>query len=247
MGDYGDARTALVIGGSRGIGRAVVQRLAGDGAAVLFSYVTDRSAADDVLRATAESPGTVLAERADLRDLGSVRALFARAEQEMGGLDVLVNNAAIGVLAPMADATEEQYDLVMDTNAKGTFFAIQEAARRLRDGGRIINVSTINTTIATPGNALYSASKAAIEQYTAIAAQELGPRGITVNTVSPGPTDTDLLRSVTPPEALPRLAAMSPLGRLGAPTDVAAVVAFLAGEDGGWVTGQNLRASGGIG
>ena len=134
----------------------------------------------------------------------------------------------------------------MTINAKFPLLAIKEAIPLLRDGGRIINLSTLNTVVPAPHCSLYIASKAALEQFTAVAAREFGPRGITVNTVSPGATDTDLLRESNPPEALPRTAALTALQRLGQPDDIAAVVAFLAGPDSGWITGQNIRATGGL-
>jgi 3-oxoacyl-[acyl-carrier protein] reductase len=162
------------------------------------------------------------------------------------GLDILVNNAAITPRTPIADVTADDFDRVMTVNAKFPLLAMREAAAVLRDNGRIINVSTLNTVVPAPGHALYCASKAALEQFTAVAAREFGGRGITVNTVSPGATDTDLLRAVNPPEALAQSAAMTALRRLGRPDDIAAVVAFLAGPDAQWITGQNIRATGGL-
>jgi len=147
---------------------------------------------------------------------------------------------------PLAELTAEEFDRVMTVNAKFAVLAMREAARRMRDGGRIINISTLNTVVPAPGHALYIASKAVLEQFTRVAARELGARGITVNTVSPGATDTDMLRQTNPPEALAQTAALTALQRLGRPEDVAAVVAFLAGPDAGWITGQNIRATGGL-
>jgi 3-oxoacyl-[acyl-carrier protein] reductase len=241
-----DGRSALITGGSRGIGRGIVERLAADGCAVVFSYLENRAAADEVLVATRGAPGPVHAMQADIGDLDSAVGLFDAAEAQLGGLDILVNNAAVGGRQEIAVTSESEYDRVMGANAKGTFFLIREAARRLRDGGRIVNVSTINTVAPAQGIALYAGSKGAIEQFTAVAATELGKRGITVNTVSPGFTDTDLFRGVAPAEERPILAARSPLGRLGSPADIAATVAFLVSEEGGWMTGQNLRPSGGV-
>ncbi|MEO3927161.1 SDR family oxidoreductase [Micromonosporaceae bacterium B7E4] len=234
-----DGRTALVTGGSRGIGRAIVQRLAEAGARVVFTYRSDRAAADELVSRYAD----VVAVRADQADLASLGPMFAPVRD---GLDILVNNAAIVSSTPIAEITAEEFDRVMTVNARFPLLAMREAATVLRDGGRIVNISTLNTVLPAPGLALYCASKAALEQFTAVAARELGSRGITVNTVSPGATDTDLLRASNPAEALTRATTLTALGRLGLPEDIAAVVAFLAGPDSGWITGQNIRATGGL-
>ena len=232
-------KTAVVTGGSRGIGRAIVRRLAADGARVVFSYRQDKSAAD----ALARELGDAVAVRADQEDPASIEVLF---EPVADGLDILVNNAAVNPHALIRDITPELFDRAMTVNAKFPLLAMQRAEPLLRDGGRIISISTFNTVVPGPGIALYCASKAALEQFTKVAARELGPRGITVNTVSPGATDTDLLRSSNPPEALERIPALTALGRLGEPADIADVVAFLAGPDARWITGQNIRATGGL-
>jgi 3-oxoacyl-[acyl-carrier protein] reductase len=228
-------KTAIVTGGSRGIGRAIVRRLADAGARVVFTHTGTRLA--DAY------PGTqpIVADQSDLAHLA---VLFDQVRDS--GLDILVNNAAISSQTPIADLTTEEVDRVLTVNFTFALLAIREAAPLLRDGGRIVNLSSLNTVIPGPGLALYCASKAALEQVTAVAARELGPRGITVNTVSPGATDTDMLRATNPPEALGRTAALTALQRLGEPDDVAAVVAFLAGPDARWITGQNLRATGGL-
>jgi 3-oxoacyl-[acyl-carrier protein] reductase len=241
-----EGKGAIVTGGSRGIGRAIVERLAADGARVVFSFRENADLAAEVVDQVAEKGGEASAVRVDLASLDDVRNLFAEADDLLGDLDILVNNASMNELGAIADITEEQFDASFAANAKGTFFAMQEAARRLRDNGRIVNVSTINTVLAAPMNALYQGTKGAIEQFALVASRELGSRGITVNVVSPGATDTDLLRASNPPEALEQLPAFIPLGRLGQPADVANVVAFLAGPDGAWVTGQNIRAGGGF-
>ena len=232
-------KTAVVTGGSRGIGRAIVERLARDGATVIFGY---RSREDDAKAVEAAVPAA-RGFRADLAEPGAIVRLLEQAEQ----LDILVANAAASfVPAPIADATNEEYDRIFAVNAKATFQAIRYAARHMRDHGRIITLSTLNTVSPAPGGSLYVGSKGAVEQFAAVASRELGARGITVNSVSPGATDTELLRSANPPEALERAAQMTPLGRLGQPADVADVVGFLAGPDGRWITGQNLRAGGGL-
>jgi 3-oxoacyl-[acyl-carrier protein] reductase len=231
-------KTALVTGGSRGIGRAVVERLTADGARVVFTYHSAEAEAASLTAATGAE-----AVRCDQADLGTLPAIF---EPVRDGLDILVNNAAIAFARTLAEITFEDFDRVLTINTKFPAFAMQAAIPLLRDGGRIINLSSINTALPAPGGALYSASKAALEQITKVAARELGPRRITVNTVSPGATDTDMLRSVNTPEGLERAAGMTALQRLGTPPDIAAVIAFLAGPDSAWMTGQNLRAGGGF-
>jgi 3-oxoacyl-[acyl-carrier protein] reductase len=232
-------KTAVVTGGSRGIGRAIVRRLARDGARVVFSYRRNRAAAIELAR---EVGGSV-AVRVDQADLASLEALF---EPVADGLDILVNNAAMSALFPISDITPELFDRVMAVNARFPLLAMRQAESLMRDGGRIINVSTLNTMLPAPGIALYCASKAALEQFTKVAAREFGPRGITVNTVSPGSTDTEMLRADNPPEALARTVTLTALGRLGQPADIADVVAFLAGPDARWITGQNIQATGGL-
>lgn len=226
-------------GGTRGIGRAVVRRLARDGARVVFTYRDSKAAAEEL---AGELPGAV-AVRADQAETGAVEEMFAPVRD---GLDILVNNAAINPRRPLAELTAEDFDHVMTVNAKVPVLAMREAATVMRDGGTIVNVSTLNTVLPSPGHALYAASKAVLEQFTMVAARELGGRGITVNTISPGATDTDLLRATNPPENLTQAPLLTALGRLGTPDDIAAVVAFLAGPDGRWITGQNIRATGGF-
>jgi 3-oxoacyl-[acyl-carrier protein] reductase len=228
-------KTALVTGGSRGIGRAVVRRLSALGARVVYTY-----------RATApaDDPPGVVAVRADQADPGALEAMFAPVRAS--GLDILVNNAAIAPTALLTDLTGADFDHVMAINARFPLLAMREAATLLHDGGRIINVSTLNTVLPGPGLALYCASKAALEQFTAVTARELGPRRITVNTVSPGQTDTDMLHASAPADAITATSALSALGRIGTPDEVAAVIAWLAGPDATWITGQNIRATGGL-
>src|SRR5262249_45106537 len=240
-------KAAVVTGGSRGIGRAIVERLARDGAEVVFGYRSNSAAAGDVERAVEAGGGRASGFQADLGEPGGIQKLLNYARARLDGLDILVNHAAAQFTpVPIAEASEEAYERVMTVNTKAVFLALQHAARHMRDGGRIVNISTLNTVYPVPGIALYAASKGAVEQFTAVAARELGPRGITVNTVSPGATDTDLLRSTNTEEGLQIAVRRPPLGRLGQPADVADVVAFLAGPDARWLTGQNIHATGGI-
>ncbi|MBW8759547.1 MAG: SDR family oxidoreductase [Burkholderiales bacterium] len=235
-------KTALVIGGSRGIGRAVTERLAADGAAVAFSYVQDETAARSVLESIAGAGGSARSFQADLGDTASIRRLFDAAQQALGGIDIVVVNPGVVVIKPLADLTEEDYDRVFGVNARGTFFALQEAARRVRDGGRILATSTGGTRMLMTQLSAYLGSKAAVEQFVRVLARELGPRQVTVNAVSPGFTDTDML----PGRDRAVAASASPLGRVGKPEDVAETFAFLASHAGRWTTGQNIPAGGGV-
>ncbi|GIJ45101.1 3-oxoacyl-ACP reductase [Virgisporangium aliadipatigenens] len=225
-------------GGSRGIGRAVVERLTADGIRVVFTFRENGAMAQ---RLVDTLPGTT-AIRVDGAERDAAAAMFAHVRD---GLDILVNNAAINPRTPFAELTADDVDQVLAVNVRFPALAMREAATVLRDGGRIVNVSTLNTVVPAVGHALYCASKAALEQLTAVGAREFGGRGITVNTVSPGATDSDMLRAANPPAALEQAAALTALRRLGRPADIAAVVAFLVGPDAGWITGQNLRATGG--
>ncbi|MFB4282482.1 SDR family oxidoreductase [Nonomuraea sp. MTCD27] len=232
----------MVTGGSRGIGKAIVERLTGDGAEVVFCYASSDEAAEQVAKETGAH-----AVRADLGDKQDLARLFAEAEARLPGVDILVNNAATAeAQKPIADITDEDYERVFAVNTRAVFLAIQWAGRVMRDGGRIINVSSLNTRLPAPALALYCGSKGAMEQFAKVAARELGGRGITVNVVSSGATDTDMLRGANPPEALEMTPTFTALGRLGRPDDIAAVVAMLAGPDGRWVTGQNVLATGGL-
>ncbi|TCC04354.1 SDR family oxidoreductase [Kribbella soli] len=241
-----DGKTALVTGGSRGIGAAIVRRLAADGAVVTFTYASSEAAAAEVVAEVKRAGGEAIAVRADQADLSAIDGLFDRAAEPTGTLDVFVCNAAQALVKPIADVTVEDYDELFATNVKGPYFAIQRAGRVLADGGRIIALSTLNTVMPGPGISLYAASKAALEQFVKIAAREYGPRAITVNTVSPGATDTDMFHDHNPPAVQDALVGITALGRMGEPAEVADVVAFLAGPDARWMTGQNLRATGGM-
>jgi 3-oxoacyl-[acyl-carrier protein] reductase len=240
--------TALVTGGSRGIGRAIVRCLVRDGISVVFSYARNKAAAEEVLATDRDQDVTIAAVQADLADRDAPKRLYDEAEQLLGRLDILVNNAGSDIVPlPMSQTSDDDYDQMMAVNTRAVFVLMREAVSRLRDGGRIVNISTINTVAPTPAVAVHSASKAAAEQFAACAARELGPRGITVNAVSPGATDTELLRGNNPGVDLEAvLAPVTALGRLGQPEEIADVVAFLVGPGGRWITGQTVRVSGGL-
>ena len=239
-------RVAIVTGASRGIGAAVAERLARDGLAVIVDYSGSAAAADDVVARIEAAGGTARAVKADIADPAAVAALFEAAEAAFGGVDVLVNNAGVMQLKPLADTDDALFDRTVAINLKGTFNALREAARRLRPGGRIVNFSSSVIGLRMETYGVYAATKAAVEAMTAVLSKELKGRGITVNALAPGPTATDLFLDGKPQELVDRLAAMNPLGRLGTPEDIAAAVSFLVGPDGGWVNGQVLRANGGM-
>lgn len=241
-----DGKGALVTGGSRGIGRAIVKRLAADGATVVFSYLRNTDAAQAVVREVAGAGGRAFAVRADQGSLEDLRRLAGAADEHLDGLDIVVINAAGDLPGVIDEVTEEVYDRFMAVHAKGPFFLIQHAGRALRDGGRIIAISTLNTRLHPPGGALYTGAKGALENFTVVAALEYGGRQITANIVSPGATDTELLRAANPGETFEDDVAHTALKRLGQPEDIAAVVAFLAGPDSGWISGQKLPADGGL-
>ena len=239
-------KVAIVTGASRGIGAAIAQRLARDGFAVAVNYAGDTASADALVKQIEAAGGKAIAVKADVADAAAVRALFDTAERMFGGIDVLVNNAGIMQLAKIADADDAQFDRQIAINLKGTFNGLREAARRMRNGGRIVNFSTsvVGTKLESYG--IYTATKAAVESLTAILSKEMRGRSITVNAVAPGPTATDLFLTGKSPELIERMAKMPPLERIATPEEIAGVVSFLAGPDGGWVNGQVLRANGGL-
>jgi 3-oxoacyl-[acyl-carrier protein] reductase len=239
-------KVALVTGASRGIGLAVAERLARDGFILIVNYSESAAPAEALVRKIEQAGGRALAAKADISDAGSVRRMFDAAEAAFGGIDVLVNNAGMMTLAPIADTDDASFDRHVAVNLKGTFNTLREAAKRLRSGGRIINFSSSVVGMLMPTYGVYAATKAAVEAMTRVLAKEVRGRNITVNAVAPGPTATDLFLKGKPQEVVDRLAKMAPLERLGQPSDIADVVAFLAGPDAAWVNGQVLRVNGGI-
>ena len=239
-------KVALVTGASRGIGRAVAVRLAADGAAVVVNYAGGAAEAGETVGLIERAGGKAIGVPADVSRGADVARLFDAATGQFGRLDVLVNNAGVMLTKPVAEVGEEEFDRLVAVNLKGTFLCCREAARRMADGGRIVNFSSSTTALMLPGYAAYVATKGAVEQLSHVLAKELGPRGITVNVVSPGPTDTELFGRGKTEEQKQAFARMAALGRLGTPEDIAAVVSALTGPDAGWVTGQNLRANGGL-
>jgi 3-oxoacyl-[acyl-carrier protein] reductase len=239
-------KIAIVTGASRGIGAAVAERLASDGFAVVINYSGDTKSAEALARKIEGKGGRALTAKADVSDPNAVRSMFDAAEAAFGGVDVLVNNAGIMKLAKIADSDDALFDQQIAVNLKGTFNALREAAKRLRDGGRVVNFSTSVVGVKLESYGVYAATKAAVETLTAILSKELRGRSITVNAIAPGPTATDLFLNGKSPELIERMAKMNPLERLGAPDDIASAVAFLVGSDGSWINGQVLRANGGM-
>ncbi|MBC8090410.1 MAG: SDR family oxidoreductase [Pseudonocardia sp.] len=240
-------RTAVVTGGSGGIGRVVAERLAADGFSVVVHYAGNPDRAKEAVDAIVAAGGTAEAVQADVADETEAAALFDRAEQLFGGVDVVVHTAGIMLLAPLAEADLDDVDRMLRTNVRGTLVIAQQAARRVRSGGAIVNFSSTVVRLQQPTYAAYAATKGAVDAMTLVLARELRGRDITVNAVAPGPTGTPLFLDGKEDAAIEALAQLAPLERLGTPDDIARTVAFLAGPDGRWVNGQVLAANGGIG
>ena len=239
-------RVAIVTGASRGIGTAIAERLAAAGIAVVVNYAHNQDAAEQAVARIEAAGGRAVAVRGDIAESSTAAALFDAAEQAFGGTDILVNNAGIMELGAIADTTDAVFARQVEINLVGVFRTLREAARRLRDGGRIVNFSSSVVGLYQPGYGVYAATKAAIEAMTHVLAKELAPRGITVNAVAPGPTETDMFLGGKSPELLRAIAASNPFGRFGQPREIAEVVAFLASPESSWVNGQTLRVNGGV-
>lgn len=241
-----NARVALVTGASKGIGQAVAERLGRDGVTVVVHYGGDAAGAAETARRVESVGGRAHVVSGNVARAADVERIFGEVEARFGGLDVVVNNAGVNMgLTPIANLQEADFDRLMETNAKGSFLVLREAARRVREGGRIVSTSTTLVVTARPGFGAYVASKAAIEGMTRVLARELGPKRITVNAVAPGPVDTALFRTGKTEAQIKMSSDFSVFGRLGTPEEIAAVVAFLAGPEASWVTGQVVRANGG--
>jgi 3-oxoacyl-[acyl-carrier protein] reductase len=238
-------KTAIVTGAGKGIGAAIARRLAQEGCAVAVNYARDEAAARQVVQDIEQAGGKAVAVQADVGDPAGMPALFDAAEAAFGLVDLLINNAGMMRLSPVADATDADFDDHCAINLGGTFRGMREGAKRLRDGGRIISVSSSVVGFYQPDYGLYAATKAGIEALTHVLAKELGPRGITVNAIAPGPVETDFFMRGKSEELVASITRMIPLGRLGRPDDIADAVAFLAGPESRWINGQTIRANGG--
>ncbi|MBG0831540.1 SDR family oxidoreductase [Planomonospora sp. ID67723] len=248
-------KVALVTGGSRGIGRAIAERLGRDGAVVAVAFARDKAAADEVVEKIGKGGGRAFAIQAELGRHGDAAALWAAFDDQIqqhsprAGVDIIVNNAGIGRSADLVSLTEEGFDEVFAVNVRAPFFIVQHGLERLRDGGRIINISSGAARLAMPEIIAYGSTKGALDTFTLNLAKQLGPRGITVNSVAPGIVDTDVnagwLRGNSQAQA--HAASLAALGRIGRPDDIADIVAFLAADDARWVTGRVIDATGGAG
>lgn len=239
-------KVAIVTGASRGIGRHIALRLAREGFAVVVNYNASQEAAQAVVAEIEMAGGHALAVPADVAQAADVARLFAAAIQAFGGVDVLVNNAGISALKPLADTDDALLDQLVNTNVRGTLHGLRQAARHLRMGGRIINFSSTAVASATPGLGAYIATKAAVEAMTRVVAKELKGRNITVNAIAPGLINSEMFAAGKTAAQIQQMAQAAPLGRLGEASEIASIVAFLAREEAAWVNGQIIRANGGV-
>jgi len=240
------SKVAIVTGASRGIGAAIAERLAADGFTVVVNYAGRATDAEALVAKIEAAGGRAIPAQADVSDPAAVARMFDAAQAAFGGVDVLINNAGIMKLASIADSDDALFDSQVAINLKGVFNTLREAAKRLREGGRIINLSSSIVGLRPATYAVYAATKAGVEAMTYVLTKELRGRNITVNAVAPGPTATALFLDGKPQVVIDSLAKAAPLERLGQPEDIANAVAFLAGPDGAWINGQVLRANGGI-
>lgn len=246
MNDDLKGKVALVTGASRGIGRAIAERLAKFGASVAVNYASNSDEAQKTVAQIKANGGNAFAIRADVSRVPEIVRMFDETLAHFGKLDILVNNAGIMFIKSLAATTETDFDRIFDINVKGVYFACQQAAKRLADGGRIINLSSSTTARLLPDYSAYVATKGAVEQMTRSFAKELGARGITVNAISPGPTETELFMTGKTPQQIEFFAKQSAFGRLGQPLEIADAVAFLASDASRWISGQNIRVNGGL-
>ncbi|WP_342782374.1 glucose 1-dehydrogenase [Roseimicrobium gellanilyticum] len=241
-----DGKVAVVTGASKGIGAAIAKRLGAEGASVVVNYATSREGADKVVNAITSGGGKAIAAQADVAKQADVTRLFNEARDAYGKVDILVNNAGLYRGAPVGEITEENFHVHFNLNVLGLIFATQEALKYMGEGGSIINVSSVLSTLSSPGTPVYNATKSAVDGLTRTFSKELAPKKIRVNSVNPGLIETEGIHAAGIINYADAVVAMTPLGRLGQPDDIAPVVAFLASADSGWITGECLYAAGGL-
>ncbi|MEJ8547521.1 glucose 1-dehydrogenase [Brevibacillus borstelensis] len=241
-----EGKVAIVTGSSRGIGRAIAERLADLGASVVINYANSAEKAADVVERISRKGGTAIAVQADLGKMTDIEKLFAATIAEFGKVNILVNNAGLMINAPLAEVGEEDFDKLFAINVKGTFFACQQAMKHMENNGRIVNFSTSVTGQMFPAYSVYAGTKGAVEQFTRQLAKEFGSKSITINAVAPGPVDTELFSTGKTEQQIEATKKMNAFGRLGEPEDIANVIEFLVSDKSQWVTGQTLRVNGGF-
>lgn len=241
-----DHSVAIITGASRGIGADIATQLSHEGIAVVINYAHSLDQAESLAKSLRAEGGKAIAIQADVSDAGQVEQLFDSTEKHFGKVTMVINNAGVMNILPLAEHSDQLFKSTFAVNTTGTFNMLREASKRMADGGRIINLSSSAVALSLPGYAIYNASKAAVEALTKVFAKELRGRSITVNAIAPGPVATELFFAGKTEEQITTFANMPPLERLGQPQDIAAILSFLVGPDGGWINGQILRANGGI-
>ncbi|HEX3662948.1 MAG TPA: glucose 1-dehydrogenase [Acidobacteriaceae bacterium] len=241
-------KVAVVTGASKGIGAAIAKGLAAEGASVVVNYASSREGADRVVKDITAGGGKAIAVQGDVAKSADVERLFAETRKAFGRVDVLVNNAGVYEFAPLGDVTEKQFHRMFDTNVLGLILATQEAAKHFAEGGSVINIGSVASTLTPPTSAVYTATKGAVDAVTRVLAKELGPKKIRVNSINPGGVETEGFHTAgfAGSDFEKNMVAQTPLGRLGQPQDIAPIAVFLASEESGWLTGETLLASGGM-
>ena len=239
-------KVVLITGASRGIGAQLAQDLAAAGAKVIVNYAGNKAAAENVINNIRQLGGEAIAVQGDVRKPEDVKRMFDAAIDQYGQVDVLINNAGTSIIKPIKETTDEEFDQMIDINIKGTFNTLREAATRLADHGSVINVATSVTRLMLAGYAVYGATKVAVEQFTRVFSREVGARGINVNTVSPGPTNTELFLNGKSDELVKRLAGLNPFNRLGETVDISRAITFLISDEAKWINAQNIGVNGGM-